>query len=279
MTPALSSRTGAVRTFDGADGRAQRPAARFGARGEDTGSLPPEESSVHRVRLLPRVLALGLVCSALVMLGVVLARPVVAVSSTENAFALKINSARAAAGLPPLRVTSDLTSYARSHSAAMMGQGALFHTSNWSAICCWTGLAENVGTGTSVAQIHAMFMASPGHRANILDRSMRQVGVGVVRSASGQLWVTEIFRAPTSAAPSGWLPSGTTATATTATARPTVPVRRAAARASRSQTREDPVRVALARLTAAAARTPARQDPVAQALGWSSAMRTLTAAR
>jgi uncharacterized protein YkwD len=38
-------------------------------------------------------------------------------------------------------------------------------------------------------------MASPAHRANILDRRWRGVGVGVV-SSGGYLWVTEIFRQP-----------------------------------------------------------------------------------
>ena len=38
-------------------------------------------------------------------------------------------------------------------------------------------------------------MASPHHRVNILDRSMREVGVGVV-VLNGRLWVTELFRQP-----------------------------------------------------------------------------------
>ena len=38
-------------------------------------------------------------------------------------------------------------------------------------------------------------MNSSAHRANILDRRWRGVGVGVVKSG-GRLWVTEIFRQP-----------------------------------------------------------------------------------
>jgi uncharacterized protein YkwD len=38
-------------------------------------------------------------------------------------------------------------------------------------------------------------MRSPAHRANILDRGKRAVGVGIVHSG-GKIWVTEVFRRP-----------------------------------------------------------------------------------
>ena len=74
----------------------------------------------------------------------------------------------------------------------MADRGALSHSS-LSGICCFSSLAENVGVGSTVAGVHAAFLRSSGHRANLLDPAMRHVGVGVV-SSGGQLWVTEIFR-------------------------------------------------------------------------------------
>jgi Cysteine-rich secretory protein family len=224
--------------------------------------------------LLPRLLALAVAGALLAALGVALARPAGA-SAAESSLVSRINSARAAAGLPALRVSSDLTSYARSHSAAMMRAGTLYHTSSFSKICCWRSIAENIGTGSSVSSISTAFMASPTHRGNILDPSKRQVGVGVAVASNGILWVTEIFRQPSGSV------TTTTTTTTTTKHRSSTGTRTPAPQASVSRSRPapDPMRLALARLTARAAATRASHDPVAQALGWSTTMRTLTTAR
>lgn len=116
-------------------------------------------------------------------------------TTLEARFAERINQARVARGLAPLRLRAGLSDYARQHSASMSSQRTLFHTANFSVICCWSSIAENVGTGFSVRQVHRAFMASPAHRANILDRSMRAMGIGVV-SQGGRIWVTQIFRRP-----------------------------------------------------------------------------------
>ena len=121
--------------------------------------------------------------------------PASAVTTREAAFLTKINHARTSHGLRPLRLASDLSSYARSHSRQMASSTALFHTPSFSAICCWSAIAENVGTGYSVRSVHGAFMTSSAHRANILNSRMRAVGVGVVYSG-GRIWVTEIFRRP-----------------------------------------------------------------------------------
>jgi uncharacterized protein YkwD len=53
-------------------------------------------------------------------------------------------------------------------------------------------LAENVIQGPSPEFIHEQFMKSPPHRANILDRDMDSIGVGVVEQG-GQLFAVEDF--------------------------------------------------------------------------------------
>ena len=44
-------------------------------------------------------------------------------------------------------------------------------------------LGENIAWGTgrlaTAAQIHRSWMNSPGHRANILQRSFREIGIGI----------------------------------------------------------------------------------------------------
>jgi len=121
------------------------------------------------------------------------AAPAAAGLTVEANLVQRINNARARNGLPPVALRGRLSDYARRQSARMADARSLFHTASFSAICCWSSIAENVGVAGSARQVHLNFLASPGHRANILDPGKREVGVGVVRSG-GRLWVTEIFR-------------------------------------------------------------------------------------
>ncbi len=157
----------------------------------------------------------SIVVVALVVMTVGLALP--AQAGTEGAFLSKINASRSAAGLAPVSVNSDLVPDARIHSAQMMAAGDIYHTSPLSAVASgWEALAENVGAGPSVDSLHAAFMASSGHRRNILG-DYNYVGIGVSQSESGQLWVTVIFMRKGAPAP---VPT-TTATTTTPPPPPT----------------------------------------------------------
>ena len=112
------------------------------------------------------------------------------------------NGARASAGLPGLVVSADLAAAAREQAARMAAAQTLEHTPNLpQAVCCWQSLGENVGYGGSPGAIQAAFMASPVHRANILNVAYTQVGVGSVVDAHGVLWVSAIFRRPSGQAP------------------------------------------------------------------------------
>jgi uncharacterized protein YkwD len=114
----------------------------------------------------------------------------------EMRFIDSLNVERATRGLPRLTVASDLSSVARKHSGVMASQSNLHHNPNLSSqVTNWSRLAENVGRGPSVASLHRALMDSPGHRANILDSRVTEVGVGVVVSGS-TVWVTQVFRLP-----------------------------------------------------------------------------------
>ena len=123
------------------------------------------------------------------------AAPAGAVTTRESKLLTKINNTRTAHGLRPLRLSSDLATAARQHSRQMASATTLFHTANFSTICCWSSIAENVGMGYSVRELHRAFMRSPAHRANILDPRKRVMGVGLVSSGE-RLWVTELFTKP-----------------------------------------------------------------------------------
>lgn len=113
----------------------------------------------------------------------------------EQAFKLTIDNARSEAGRVPLRLDPELSRVARRHARVMAERGALFHTPAerlGKLVTGWQRLGENVGFGANVADLHAAFMASQSHRANVLGRSYRHVGIGVERGPDG-LWVTLLF--------------------------------------------------------------------------------------
>ena len=112
----------------------------------------------------------------------------------ERRFARKIDRARAARGLRRLRLDPHLSRVARRHSWEMRRAGALFHRFEalQRRVTNWRLLGENVGLGATVGSLHRAFMASPEHRANVLRRAFRHVGVSVVREG-GRMWVTIVF--------------------------------------------------------------------------------------
>jgi uncharacterized protein YkwD len=107
------------------------------------------------------------------------------------------NEERTARGLPALKENARLREAAVGHSGDMvqrryfdhdspggssmvdriLGAGYVRKNQGWS-------LGENIAWGTgdlaTAAQIHKAWMASPGHRANILRRSFREIGIGIV---------------------------------------------------------------------------------------------------
>jgi uncharacterized protein YkwD len=115
--------------------------------------------------------------------------------SADRKMARKINSARSNHSRAKLRIDPELSKVARVQARRMAKKDTLYHTKNLGAkVTNWRSVGENVGYGNSVGQLHKMFMNSSGHRANILRRSYRHVGVGSKR-AGGWLWISVVFEA------------------------------------------------------------------------------------
>lgn len=139
--------------------------------------------------------ALALVLAALVT-GAVTAGPASAATSVEETFTSKLNQARVARGVPRLAVRPQLVSVARSWAATMARESKLFHNPRLTTeVDNWRWVGENVGYGPDALTVHAAFMNSPGHRANILDRDYTEVGIGAV-TVGGRVWVAQVFRRP-----------------------------------------------------------------------------------
>ena len=135
----------------------------------------------------------------------------------EEQFRALINSERSANGLGSLASYWDLQDDARAHSGLQMATNHLHHNPNLGSVTTgWYALGENVGVGPTVQSLHDAFMASSGHRANILG-DFNYVGIGVAVESPTKMWVTVVFmRGPEGLAePSGpaakiTLPEGAT---------------------------------------------------------------------
>jgi Cysteine-rich secretory protein family len=122
-------------------------------------------------------------------------------SAAEKLVLEQLNEARQQAGLPPLKNAPELVRAARQHSLAMAQQHKLSHQlsneSNLQERLQATGLhfsrsGENVGVNDRADLIHAAFMHSPPHRANLLTPGYNSVGIGIVHQGNN-FWATEDF--------------------------------------------------------------------------------------
>jgi uncharacterized protein YkwD len=128
----------------------------------------------------------------------------------------RVNWYRGVHGLAPLAVSEKLNAAARFHSRDMMEITARFgplaamqhhlYGTTRPAISDrldavgyddWTRLfryGENIALGYATAErVVAAWMASPAHRANILDSGFSETGVSVLADAAGQLYFTQDY--------------------------------------------------------------------------------------
>jgi uncharacterized protein YkwD len=120
--------------------------------------------------------------------------PLAGLSGQEQGLVRAINAARAARGLPGLQVDAALQRAARAHSRTMLRSGQFDH-GNWYSRLRRHGvrgrtlgetIAWGVGSDGTAGAIVGMWLASPPHRATLLRRGFRRIGVGLaVGSFSG----------------------------------------------------------------------------------------------
>ena len=129
--------------------------------------------------------------------AVATAASVLVVPAMADADVSAVNRERTAAGLPPVYEDGGLTALAQQKSAQMAATGNLVHTGNLggtvgSVVPSFTGAAENIGQGQSVATVTNSFMGSPTHRSAILG-NFSTAGVGVTVGGDGRVWVAQLF--------------------------------------------------------------------------------------
>ncbi len=147
-------------------------------------------------------MGIGTRLAAIAMMGIMLCWPAYSQTPTlrvERDLFAAVNQARRAQGLTPLRWDESLATAARRHAKVMAERGSAQHGFEGEpslsarvkqAGAHFTWLSENVTQGPTPEFIHVQFMKSPTHRANILDRDMDSIGIGVVEQR-GQLFAVE----------------------------------------------------------------------------------------
>lgn len=160
--------------------------------------------------------------SALLVLAAPAASAAVASAPSTTAVSNELisltNASRGDRGLPALTADFRASEIALAWSQNMANTSRLSHNPKVAdqvterVASGWTRIGENVGVGYSAASLHDAFMASSGHRANILG-DYNRFGVGTAIDGSGRLWVTLVFvkatvLRPTSTATTGNLPIG-----------------------------------------------------------------------
>lgn len=114
-----------------------------------------------------------------------------------------VNAERTVTGCHPLTVDNRLGNAARKHSTDMAVNNYFSHTSqdgsDFTARITregytWSGVGENIAKGQHTpADVMNSWMNSPGHRANILNCGLRDIGVGVAADSEGTLLWTQDF--------------------------------------------------------------------------------------
>ncbi|HXV96284.1 MAG TPA: CAP domain-containing protein [Gaiellaceae bacterium] len=120
----------------------------------------------------------------------------------EASIVTRINAVRKSYGLRPLTVVSRLATAADRHATSMGAASYFRHelytptrAASWTSFGTWIrwywpgpgysswSAGENLAWGApsiSASQTVSRWLASPGHRANLLNRAWRNIGVGAV---------------------------------------------------------------------------------------------------
>ena len=124
--------------------------------------------------------------------------PVSACDGAGSSVINAMNGDRSAAGLGQLCANAQLNGFAQSWANWMAQNQSLSHQDLGAVLggTAFNTVAENILTGPgsmSAGQMEGAWMASSGHRENILNGAYSAAGVGIAYSSDGQVWVAVEF--------------------------------------------------------------------------------------
>jgi uncharacterized protein YkwD len=122
------------------------------------------------------------------------------------------NAERERGHLPPLAVNANLSLAAQRYAEAMASGACIAHTCppvpeltrrvELAGYTAWGRLAENVAAGQrSADEVVVAWMGSEGHRANIMQSELTEVGVGHASGGSYGVYWVQVFGTPRSQVP------------------------------------------------------------------------------
>ncbi|PQQ67000.1 SafA/ExsA family spore coat assembly protein [Acetivibrio saccincola] len=125
------------------------------------------------------------------------------IKALENEVIRLVNSERAKKGLPALKANWQVSRVARYKSQDMIDRNYFSHTSPTygspfrmleSFGISFSAAGENIAMGLRTpSEVMRAWMESPGHRANILNPSYNEIGVGLAKSSRGVCYWTQMF--------------------------------------------------------------------------------------
>jgi uncharacterized protein YkwD len=136
--------------------------------------------------------------------------PSVSAAAPNADFAARVldltNAERAKAGLAPLAPSLELTGAAQGYAEVLATSSCFAHTcgpvpeltarTELAGYRGWVALGENIAGGQQGPErVVQMWMESPGHRANILDPSFTEIGIGVAAGGELGAYWTQAFGA------------------------------------------------------------------------------------
>jgi uncharacterized protein YkwD len=112
-----------------------------------------------------------------------------------------VNQERSKTGCSPVTANSKLNAAAQKYTDVMADSGVLSHTGpDGSQISdrveregyVWSAIGENIAQGQqSPEEVMNSWMNSSGHRANILNCSFREIGIGIHEGDGGPWWTQD----------------------------------------------------------------------------------------
>jgi uncharacterized protein YkwD len=132
--------------------------------------------------------------------------PKVEMSKQEKEILELTNKEREKEKLPPLEPDPLLFKAARAHSANMAKQDKMEHILDdknpgqrvEDAGYKWMNVGENIAATDNepATAIVKLWMDSKLHKANILNKDFRHIGIGIAKNDKGETYYTQVFASP-----------------------------------------------------------------------------------
>jgi uncharacterized protein YkwD len=147
---------------------------------------------------MKKILTVRALAGAAAITLIATAAPASAVTSSdyEHGVITRTNVKRADNDRVAVKSQSCVDRYAERQASWMASHKKLEHQKLSPILdkCDLTGVSENIAFGfPTSSKVVSAWMASSGHRRNLLASKMRYIGVGAVQDSDGIYWVSQVF--------------------------------------------------------------------------------------